>query len=110
MGRSSENICSSIGGERKEGDETQFTTKISGNTSLSPIISFCKISFPVMHLMAYVMLKPAVLAPSSPVITDNFNEENKFRAPNNLAIPLTCKRNQTEAYIQLTKPSYTNQC
>jgi hypothetical protein len=23
---------------------------------------------------------------------------------------LTCKRNQTEAYMQLTKPSYTNQC
>jgi hypothetical protein len=29
----------------------QFTTKIRGKTSLGPLISFCKISFPVKHLM-----------------------------------------------------------
>jgi hypothetical protein len=33
-GRSSENICSSIGGAQEKGDETQFTTKIGGKTSL----------------------------------------------------------------------------
>jgi len=39
--------------EKERGDETQFTTKIGGNTSLGPVISFCKIRFPVKHLMPY---------------------------------------------------------
>ncbi len=36
--RSSENICSSSGGPQKKerGDETQFTTKVGGETSLGP--------------------------------------------------------------------------
>jgi hypothetical protein len=39
---------------RKErGDETQFTTKIGGKLVWVPLISFCKISFPVMRLMPY---------------------------------------------------------
>jgi hypothetical protein len=67
-GRSSENIYSSTGGKSSEniyvaimealrkkerGDETQFTTKIGGKLVWVPVISFCKISFPVMHLLPY---------------------------------------------------------
>ncbi len=36
--------------KKERRDETQFTTKIGGETRLGP---FCKISFPVTHLMAY---------------------------------------------------------
>jgi hypothetical protein len=40
--------------EKERRDDTQFTTKISGKTSLKvPVISFCKIPFPVKHLMPY---------------------------------------------------------
>jgi hypothetical protein len=39
--------------ENERGDETQFTTKIGGKTSLVPVISFPEISFPVKHLMPY---------------------------------------------------------
>jgi hypothetical protein len=37
-GRSNENICTSSGGaqEKETQDETQFTTKIGGKTSLGP--------------------------------------------------------------------------
>jgi hypothetical protein len=57
--RSSENIsCSSsvrrrLLRKKERQDETQFTTKIDGKTSLGPsYISFCKnISFPVPHLI-----------------------------------------------------------
>ncbi len=34
--RAVENICSSSGGAQERGDETQFTTKIGGKTSLGP--------------------------------------------------------------------------
>ncbi len=36
-------------------DETQFTTKIGGKTSLGPsyLLSFVKFSFPVTRLMPY---------------------------------------------------------
>jgi len=36
-------------------DETQFTTKIWWKKAIVwvPVISFCKISFPVTHLMPY---------------------------------------------------------
>ncbi len=35
-------------------DETQFTTKIGGKLVWVPVISsFCKVSFPVTHLMPY---------------------------------------------------------
>ncbi len=37
--------------KKEREDETQFTTKIGGKTSLDP--KFCKISFSVMHLMPY---------------------------------------------------------
>jgi len=40
-------------GKKERGDETQFTTKIGGKTSLGPSYSVYKISFPVMHLMPY---------------------------------------------------------
>jgi hypothetical protein len=36
MGRSSEHRCSDSGGTQAWGDETQFTTKIGGKTSLGP--------------------------------------------------------------------------
>jgi len=42
--------------KKERGDETQFTTKIGGKFSLGPrlpVISFWKISFPVIHLMPY---------------------------------------------------------
>jgi len=40
--------------EKERGDETQFTTKIGGKKIVCvPVISFCKISFPVKHLMPY---------------------------------------------------------
>ncbi len=39
--------------EKERGDETQNTIKIGGKTSLGPVISFCKISFSITHLMAY---------------------------------------------------------
>jgi len=39
--------------EKERGDETQFTTKIGGKTSLGfpELFRFVKVSFPVMHLM-----------------------------------------------------------
>ncbi len=40
--------------EKEGGDETQFTTKIGGKTSLGPsYFVFLKMSFPVKHLMPY---------------------------------------------------------
>jgi hypothetical protein len=40
--------------KKERGDETQFTTKVAGKKLVwVPVISFCKISFPVTHLMAY---------------------------------------------------------
>jgi hypothetical protein len=39
--------------KKERQDETQFIIKIGGKTSLGPIISFVKFSFPVMHLMPY---------------------------------------------------------
>jgi hypothetical protein len=40
--------------KKERGDETQFTTKIGGKLVWVPvIISFCKVSFPVTHLMPY---------------------------------------------------------
>ncbi len=40
--------------KKERGDETQFTTKIGGKTSFGVlVVSFCKISFPVTHLMPY---------------------------------------------------------
>jgi len=39
--------------KKERGDETQFTTKISGKASLRLRYFLCKISFPVMHLVAY---------------------------------------------------------
>jgi hypothetical protein len=35
-GKSSENICNNSGSAQEKGDETQFTTKIGGKTSLGP--------------------------------------------------------------------------
>jgi hypothetical protein len=58
-------IYSSSGGAQEQ-DETQFTTKIAGKTSLGPssFVRFVKFSFPVTRLMAYyASLKLAVLAP-----------------------------------------------
>jgi len=58
-GRSTTNICSSSEGAQGKGKRGwnsiyhQFTTKIGGKTSLGPLISFCKIRFPVKHLMPY---------------------------------------------------------
>ncbi len=37
----------------ERGDETEFTTKIGGNTVWVSIISVSKISIPVKHLMPY---------------------------------------------------------
>jgi hypothetical protein len=39
--------------EKERGDETQFTTKIGEKLVWVPVISFCKMSFPVKHLMPY---------------------------------------------------------
>jgi hypothetical protein len=40
--------------KKKIQEETQFTTKIGGKTSLGPgYFLFVKFSFPVMHLMPY---------------------------------------------------------
>ncbi len=40
--------------KKERGDETQFTTKIGGKTSLGlSYFVLCKISFPVPHLMPY---------------------------------------------------------
>jgi hypothetical protein len=39
--------------KKERGDETQFITKIGGKLVWVPEISFCKISFPVKHLMPY---------------------------------------------------------
>jgi len=39
--------------EKEKGDETHFTTEIGGKLVWVPIILFCKISFPVKHLMPY---------------------------------------------------------
>ncbi len=66
-GRISENICSVAAVEalrkKERGDETQFTTKIGWKKLVwVPVISFCKISFPVRHLMAYYA-EMAVLGP-----------------------------------------------
>jgi hypothetical protein len=50
--------------EKERGDETQFTTKIGGKKLVwVPVTSFCKISFPVKHLMAYNAETGPVLAP-----------------------------------------------
>jgi hypothetical protein len=49
--------------KKERGDETQFTTKIGWKKLVwVPVISFCKISFPVRHLMAYYA-EMAVLGP-----------------------------------------------
>jgi hypothetical protein len=37
--------------KKESEDKTQFSTKIGAKTSLGPL--FCKISFPVKHLMPY---------------------------------------------------------
>jgi hypothetical protein len=48
----------------ERGDETQFTTKIGGKKLVwVPVLLFCKISFPITHLMPFIMPKLAVLAP-----------------------------------------------
>jgi hypothetical protein len=39
--------------KKERGDETQFITKIGGKLVWVPVISFCKISFPVEHLIPY---------------------------------------------------------
>jgi hypothetical protein len=39
--------------KKEREDETQFTTKIGGKLVWVPVISFCKVSFPVTHLMPY---------------------------------------------------------
>jgi hypothetical protein len=39
--------------KRETGDETQFPTKIGGKLVCVSSIWFCKISFPVTHLMPY---------------------------------------------------------
>jgi len=39
--------------KKERGDETQFTPKLVEKLVWVPIISFCKISFPVKHLMPY---------------------------------------------------------
>jgi hypothetical protein len=40
--------------KKEIGDKTHFTIKIDGKTKIwVPVISFCKISFPVTHLMPY---------------------------------------------------------
>jgi hypothetical protein len=40
--------------KKERQDETQFTTtKLVEKLVWTPVISFCKISFPVTHLMAY---------------------------------------------------------
>jgi hypothetical protein len=38
--------------EKERGDETQFPS-LGGNTSLGPVLCFCKIRFPVKHLMLH---------------------------------------------------------
>jgi hypothetical protein len=39
--------------KKERQDETQFTTKIAGETSLDPNYLFCKFSFSVARLMHY---------------------------------------------------------
>jgi hypothetical protein len=40
--------------KKERGDETRFTTKIGGKKLVwVPVLSFHKVSFPVMHLMPY---------------------------------------------------------
>jgi len=39
--------------KKERGDETQFTTKMVEKLVWFPVILFCKISFPVTHLMHY---------------------------------------------------------
>jgi hypothetical protein len=39
--------------KKESQDETQFTTKIDGKTSLGPVISFCKIFISIYALTAY---------------------------------------------------------
>ncbi len=39
--------------KKERQDETQFTTKIGGKTSLGPNFPFVKFSFPVMRFMPY---------------------------------------------------------
>ncbi len=38
---------------KERGDETQFPPKLVQKLVWVPVISFCKISFPVKHLMPY---------------------------------------------------------
>ncbi len=50
--------------KKERQDETQFITKISGETSLGlSYFVFVKLSFPVMRLMPYYMPKLAILNP-----------------------------------------------
>jgi hypothetical protein len=37
--------------KKERGDGTQYTTKIGGKLVWVPVILFCKISFPVTHLI-----------------------------------------------------------
>jgi hypothetical protein len=59
-------MCSSsegAQGKRKEGMKLSLPPKLVEKLVWVPVISFCKISFPVKHLMPYIMPKLAVLAP-----------------------------------------------
>ncbi len=40
-------------GKKERDDETQFTSKFVGKLVWVPVVQFCNISFPVMHLMPY---------------------------------------------------------
>jgi hypothetical protein len=46
-------------GKRKEGMKLNLPPKFMEKTSLSPVISFCKSSFPVKHLMPLIIPKLA---------------------------------------------------
>ncbi len=58
--------------ENERGDETQFTTKIGGKTSLGPqLFSFVEFHSQ-LSIWCPIMPKLAVLALQSPDFTDNF--------------------------------------
>jgi hypothetical protein len=64
-------------GKKKRGVETQFTTKIGGETSLDSQL-FCFLKFhSQLRIWCLIMPNLAVLAPESPDFTDHFNARSK---------------------------------
>jgi len=58
-------------GKMKEGMKLSLPPKLVGKLVWVPDISFCKISFPVTHLMPYYA-ETSRSHPQSPDFTDNF--------------------------------------